>query len=141
MKLPAETQGGCPGAQRCSSSHRLYSVLDPSVARADQGRSKSKEEEILLYDTPRLLVATHEVQKTNPASASSGFWTSPPQPGEPDSSCPSETTAPFQALMPEPRTAQKAKVRVQLAAAGSPRGPERQIVVEGVKWVKNEQHK
>lgn len=118
-------------------------MLDPSVARADQGRLKSKEEQTLLYDTPRLLVGTHEVQKTNPASASSGFWTLPPQPGEPDSSCPSETSASFQALMPEPRTAQKAKVQVQLAAAavGSPRGSERQIVVEGVKWVKNEQHK
>lgn len=45
--------------------------------------------------------------------------------------------------MPEPRTAQKAKVQVQFAAAavGSAHGSERQIMVEEVKWVKKEQHK
>lgn len=86
-------------------------------------------------------MATHELQKTNPASASSGFWILPPQPAQPESSCSPERTSPFQALMPEPRTAQKAKVQVQLAAEGSPHGAGRQIMVEGVRWVKNKHHK
>lgn len=103
-KLPAEIQGGCPGAQRCSSSHRLYSVLDPSVARADQGRIKSKQEQILLYDTSRLLVTTHEIQIQPPQDFGSCLhsllsqWVYAHQ----------KKPSPFQALMPEPRTAQKA---------------------------------
>lgn len=57
-----------------------------------------------------------EVQKPNPALASPGFLTLPPQPDEPDSSSPPGIALPFQALVPEPRAAQKVKAQVQLWA-------------------------
>lgn len=58
-----------------------------------------------------------QVQNPNPAPAFLGFLTLLPQPHEPDCSSLPGTTFPFQALVPEPRAAQKVKAQVQLAAA------------------------